>query len=101
MCLSSQACLNEKIYLSGRHEEDINTAHDMHKECDSDQVRVLCSLIRAGWRIDFCDVLTAFPEKERKSVKEDIADLACQQRHGRDPRLGGGSGENTRSSVKS
>ena len=24
-----------------------------------------------------------------------VADLACQQRHGRDPRLGGGSGKNT------
>lgn len=31
MCLSSQACLNEEIYLSDRHEEDINTAHDMRK----------------------------------------------------------------------
>lgn len=30
-----------------------------------------------------------------------VADSACQQRHDMDPRLGGGSGENTRSGVKS
>lgn len=79
MCLSGQACLNEEINLSGRHEEDIHTAHDMLKECDSDQcIRVLCSLIRAGWRIDFCDVLIAFLEKERKSVREDGGKLGAQ-----------------------
>ena len=34
-------------------------------------------------------------------AKVAVADSACQQRHGTDPRLGGGSGGNTRSSVKS
>lgn len=51
--------------------------------------------------IDFCNVLIAFLEKEWRGVSEDggksgaqvtIADSACQQRHGRDPRLRGGSG---------